>query len=162
MKHKRMLKGAVAICLLAFTMSSATFGNETEESAGEEETRNSIGIFVGITSEERREKGLALGIEGGHYFSESLAISGVLEYTFGDIDTLVGAIPLVYRMGEWRVYAGPGFEDGDATDGTEFLVRVGTEYGFEVGSIEIAPQLNVDFVDGDAVFVVGFLFARPF
>ena len=32
----------------------------------------------------------------------------------------------------------------------------------EVGSIEIAPQFNIDFVDGDAVFVVGALFARRF
>lgn len=133
-----------------------------EEAGGESEKINTIGVFVGITSEDRRDKGLAIGIEGSHFFSESLGIGGVLEYTFGDIEALVGAVPLVFRTGKWKFYAGPGFESGDAAHGAEFLVRAGTEYGFEVGSIEIAPQLNVDFVDGDDVLVVGVLFARPF
>jgi hypothetical protein len=134
------------------------------EEAGEEEKEknNSIGLFVGLTSEDRRDKGLALGIEGTHFFTESFGIGGVIEYTFGDIETLVGVVPLVYRTGKWKFYAGPGFEDGDASNDAEFLVRAGTEYGFEVGSFEIAPQFNVDFVDGDAVIVVGVLFARPF
>jgi len=133
-----------------------------EEAGAEEEKNNSLGVFVGVTSEERREKGLALGVEGSHFFTESFGVGGVLEYTFGDIDTLVGAVPLVYRRGKLKLYAGPGFEDSDASDNPEFLIRAGTEYGFEVGSIEIAPQLNIDFVDGDTVLVVGVLFAKPF
>lgn len=133
-----------------------------EEAGAEEEKNDSLGVFVGITSEERRDKGLALGVEGSHFFTESFGVGGVLEYTFGDIDTLVGAVPLVYRRGKWKLYAGPGFESGDASHGTEFLVRAGTEYSFEVGSIEIAPQLNIDIVDGDTVLVGGVLFAKPF
>jgi hypothetical protein len=69
---------------------------------------------------------------------------------------------LGFRTGQWKFFAGPGFENGDTTNGTEFLVRVGGEYGFEVGPIEIAPQLNVDFVDGDAVLVIVALFAKRF
>ncbi|MBT8442521.1 MAG: hypothetical protein KJO76_09060 [Gammaproteobacteria bacterium] len=161
MKFNKPSIAAVSTCLLTLSLMTSAFGEEGH-AVDEAEKRNTIGVFVGFTSEERRERGLALGIEGGHYFTESFAISGVLEYTFGDIDALVGAVPLVYRTGEWRFHAGPGFESGETTDGTEFLVRVGTEYGFEAGSIEIAPQLNIDFVDGDAVFVVGVLFARPF
>lgn len=156
---RRLAYSIVLICFATLSLMSPALGEEAGEEA---EKSNFIGVFVGITSEERREKGLALGIEGGHYFSRSFAIAGVLEYTFGDIDTLVGAVPLVYVADKWKLYAGPGFEDGDASDHIEFLVRAGVEYGFEVGSIEIAPQLNVDLVDGDAVFVVGALFARRF
>lgn len=128
----------------------------------EKKTNHSVGFFVGITSETRRDRGLALGIEGTHFFSQSFGVGGVLEYTFGDIDAWVLSVPLVLRTGKWKVYAGPGIEGGDLTEDGEFLVRAGAEYGFEVGSIEIAPQLNFDFVDGDVITVVGVLFAKPF
>jgi len=43
------------------------------------------------------------------------------------------------------------------------LVRFGVERPFELsGGWEIAPQLNVDFVDGEDVWVPGALFARRF
>ncbi len=159
MNLRELATSIFVICVTTLSLMPPAFGEEAGEEA---EKANFIGVFVGITSEERREKGFALGIEGGHYFSRSFAIAGVLEYTFGDIDTLVGAVPLVYVMDKWKLYAGPGFEDGDASDHMEFLIRAGVEYGFEVGSIEIAPQFNIDFVDGDAVLVVGALFARRF
>lgn len=162
MPRDRSINKILAFGILTLTMSSATFGNEAEEAENGEERRNSIGVFVGIAEEERRENGIALGIEGTHFFTESFGIGGVLEYTFGDIDALVGSVPLIYRTGRWKAYAGPGFEDGDASEDAEFLVRIGAEYGFEAGPIEIAPQLNIDVVDGDAVLVIGVLFARPF
>lgn len=159
MNLRQLVASIFVIYMTTLSLMPPALGEEAGEEA---EKANFIGVFVGITSEQRREKGLALGIEGGHYFSRSFAIAGVLEYTFGDIDTLVGAVPLVFVMDRWKLYAGPGFENGDASKDTEFLVRAGVEYGFEVGSIEIAPQFNIDFVDGDAVFVVGALFARRF
>lgn len=154
--HLARITFACAACLI---LAAPAFAEEERE---EERENNSIGLFVGITDEDRRETGLALGIEGSHFFTESVGVGGVLEYTFGDIDALVGLVAPMYRSGKWKIFAGPGFETGDATDGTEFLVRVGTEYGFEVGSIEISPQFNVDFVDGDTVVVIGVLFAKPF
>ncbi len=56
--------------------------------------------------------------------------------------------------------AAPGIEDGE--HGTEKLVRIGAEYGFEVKGWEISPQVDLDFVDGDQVFVLGVTFGRGF
>jgi len=39
-------------------------------------------------------------------------------------------------------------------------VRIGFEYGFEKGAWEISPQLDVDFVDDEEVYVIGVVFGR--
>ena len=151
----------LAVSVITTCLSSPAVGEEAGH-ADHEEARNVIGPFIGITGEGRRENGLALGIEGAHFFTENFGIAGVLEYTAGDIEALVGVVPLVFRTGPWRAYAGPGFENGDAAEDNEFLVRIGAEYSIEAGDIEIGPQLNFDIVDGDVVVVIGVFFGNPF
>ncbi len=53
-----------------------------------------------------------------------------------------------------------GIEDSDHA--SESLIRVGGEYAFEVGAWEIAPQINVDFVDGEETVVAGVLIGKGF
>ena len=38
------------------------------------------------------------------------------------------------------------------------MLRIGVEYGFEAGQWEISPQLDLDFVDGDRIAVLGITF----
>ena len=60
-----------------------------------------------------------------------------------------------------KLYAAPGIEDGH--HGTEELLRLGVEYAFEMGEgWEVAPQVNVDLVDSEDVWVFGLVFARGF
>jgi len=49
-------------------------------------------------------------------------------------------------------------------DGTDdFLVRLGIEYGFDIGKKwEIAPSLNFDVTSDENTFVIGAAFARSF
>ena len=78
----------------------------------------------------------------------------------GDLDFWVYALPFAYHSERWKFYVAPGVEDGD--EGSEFLARVGGEYAFAAGTWEISPQLNVDFVDGEEVFVLGLVFGKGF
>jgi hypothetical protein len=55
----------------------------------------------------------------------------------------------------------PGVEDS-SKHGTESLVRFGAGYGFKTGGWMITPQLNVDFVDGEDVWVFGVGFGKGF
>jgi hypothetical protein len=139
-------------------------GSEHESASAPEteqdQHRNMVSVYVGVTSEDRREKGLALGIEYERRLNESFGIGALAEHTFGDLDFWVYAVPFAYHTGRWKFLIAPGVEDGDL--GSDFLVRVGGDYGFEVGRWEIAPGLDVDFVDGDQVFVLGVLFGRGF
>ncbi len=120
---------------------------------------NLLALFVGVTDEGRHEA-LALGIEYERRLNESFGVGVLAEHTFGDLDFWVYAVPFAYHAGRWKFYIAPGVEKGD--HGSEFLVRIGGEYAFEVGAWEISPQLNVDLVDGDEVYVLGVTFGKGF
>jgi hypothetical protein len=136
---------------------------EAHDADGSEHSfhQNTLGVFVGITHAGRRENGPAIGLEYSRRFNQHFSIGGIAEYTGGDADLWVAAIPFVWHLDTWKLYVAPGVEDGH--HGTEELVRLGVEYAFELkDGWEIAPQINVDLVDGDQAWVFGVLFARGF
>ena len=127
--------------------------------------KNWAALFIGVTSEERRNGKPALGLEYARHLRPSFAIGGIVEYTFGDHSFWVLAVPFAYRSGPWKFYIAPGFEIEKIVAGpseSELLLRMGGEYAFEVGKLEIAPQLDVDFVDGDQVFILGVTIGTSF
>jgi len=155
-----------AVCaifiLFGAPLALADAAEHDAEAAHEESHQyhlNVLGIFLGVT-DEGREEAPTLGIEYARRINDSFGIGVIAEYAADDVELWVFAVPFVYYNGPWRLYAGPGVEDGD--EGSEFLARIGVEYAFEVGAFEIAPQLNVDFVDGEEVWVAGLFFAKGF
>jgi hypothetical protein len=142
----------------AATSHGAEHGEHAE---GRHHLKNAFGVFVGFTHEGRRENDPALGLEYVRRINESFSIGGTVEYTFSDHDFLVAVIPFAYYLGDWKFIAAPGVEDSD--HGTEALFRLGAGYLFELPDHwEINPQVNVDFVDGDDVWVFGVSFGRSF
>jgi len=143
----------------AATVSVAQEGTGAAHGESQEFHANTLGIFVGDTFE-GREEALTLGIEYERRFSKSFGVGVLAEYVSDDLDFWVFALPFAYHNGPWKLYAAPGVEDGD--DGSEFLARIGVEYAFEVGDFEVAPQVNVDFVDSEEVWVAGLLISKGF
>ena len=168
---RRQLKPGARLILIAASLmlSAISYGEDRSsqvahelEEGGHEIHKNVIGVFAGRASASRREKGFALGIEYERRINKSFGIGAVAEYTFNDADFWVFAIPFAYHRNAWKFYVAPGIEQSSA-HGTEGLVRFGAEYVFHLGGgYEIAPQLNVDFVDGEDVWVVGAFFAKSF
>jgi hypothetical protein len=155
------------IALLLLLHGTASLAEEGLVNGHQDDTavhhyhKNVAGIFAGTTHAGRRENEPALGLEYQRRLNEQFGIGIVTEYTFGEADLWVVAIPVVFHTGHWKFYAGPGIEDGH--HGTEELVRLGGEYSFEFSDgWEIAPQVNVDFVDGEEVWVFGVFFAKGF
>jgi len=168
-----------ALVLLASTSVSPALGEDVEPVNGSvpeevheevhagahEFHRNWAAVFLGVTSEDRRGSEPALGIEYARHLSEAFAIGGIVEYTFGDDEFWVVAVPFAYRIGPWKFYVAPGFEVAELKDrprNGELLLRIGGEYAFEIGKLEIAPQIDVDFVDSETVFVVGVTLGTSF
>lgn len=120
---------------------------------------NMLGIFLGETFEGREEE-FTIGLEYERRISPSFGIGAFAEYVSGDLDFWVYGVPFAYHTGPWKLYVAPGVEDGE--HGSEFLVRVGGEYAFEVGEWEISPQLNLDFVDSEEVWVLGIVIGKGF
>jgi len=132
---------------------------ESNHEGSHESHRNTMGLFIGETFEGRLED-FTLGVEYERHINESFGIGLVAEYVSDDLDVWVYAMPFAYHNGPWKLYAGPGVEDTE--DGSEYLTRVGAEYAFEVGGLEIAPQVNVDFVDNEEVWVIGLFIGKGF
>lgn len=156
-----------AVCVaVTILLGSPVFAdtNEHEPTAGHEEQhdyhRNLISVFVGHTGETRRNHGNTLGIGYERRLTKAVSVGVLAERTYGDFDFRIYAVPIAYHTGPWKLFVAPGFEDGE--HGSEFLVRMGVEYAFEVGSWEIAPQLSIDFVDNEKLGVIGFAIAKGF
>lgn len=157
---------AAAVSLMGCLSSIPTAvaqANEHEPASGHEAAHdfhpNFLGVFFGLTDEGRLE-GIALGIEYERRLIKSFGIGVLAEHTYGDLDFTVYAVPFAYHTGPWKFYVAPGIEDGD--HGSEFLIRIGGEYAFEVGAWEFAPQIDVDFVDGEETVVVGITIGKGF
>jgi hypothetical protein len=131
-----------------------------EEQQHGEYHENLVAVFIGVAAEERRESGLALGLEYERRLNSKFGIGVLAEHTFGDIDANVYALPLAFHTGPWKFYVAPGIEDSEL--GKENLLRVGGEYGFEVGHWEVSPQIDIDFVDGDSIYVIGVTIGKGF
>ncbi len=135
-------------------------GHEAHGANIEFEPHHTVGLFVGDSREDTREEnreGGTLALEYEYRFTERYGIGVTWERVFGEFDENLLVIPFAMHQGPWKFYAGPGFED--ATGEREMTLRLGVEYGFHVGDVEISPQFDVDFVDGEEVFVIGVVFA---
>lgn len=148
----------VALAILLFFVSS--IGQAAEESShsehGEaEHLKNRVAGFIGATDEDRGNRALTLGVDYNRLFSPSLSIGIGIERALGDLDFTVVTVPFAYRLHEWKFFAGPGWEKADDDDGTENLIRVGIEYGFEMDGYEIAPVFMMDFINDDVVLILG-------
>lgn len=152
--HITLLTGIAALL-----MNTGSFAAEDEHHSFH---ANFLGVFAGVTDEDRRERAATFGIEYERRLSERFGIGALVEHAFGDLDFTIYAIPFAWHAGPWKWYVAPGIENSDHHSGNEFLLRVGVEYGFEIGDYEIAPQFDVDFVDGEEVLVLALTFGRGF
>ncbi len=171
-EHKLRALRAILILLTVGLLSSNASAQTVEHESSEHEStssnesaheshKNAVSFFVGVTHEGRRENCRALGVAYERLLNESFSIGVLAERTFDDFDFTVYAVAFAYRANRWKFYIAPGVEVSDE-HGTESLVRLSTEYAFEAGSWEISPQLAVDFVDGDEVWILGVVFGKGF
>ena len=156
-KNRQALLRARSAFVLCSICGSATAYTAEEDHHKHES--NEIAVFIGL-SHERRENGAALGLEYERRIDESLGIGVLAERTWGDFDFWVFAVPLTLHVDRWKLVLAPGVEESGGH--TEKLVRVTVGYEFETSKTKVTPSLSVDFVDGDAVFVLGVAFGKGF
>ena len=169
MSHTRL---RLLFALLCTVCTAPLYAQTDDHESGEHETasghesdhghhKNFLAFFVGVAHAGRRDNAGSLGVGYERHLTKSFGIGVLAEHTFGDDEFTVYAVPFTYRVDRWKFYIAPGIEESDA-HGTESLVRLSAEYAFEAGTWEIAPQVAVDFVDGDEVLVLGVVFGKGF
>lgn len=155
-----MLLAVVIGCGTPLAMAQA---DEREHGSTHESSHsyhpNFLGVFLGVT-DEGREEAFTMGVEYERRLTKSFGVGVFAEHLFGDADFWVYGIPFAYHTGQWKIYAGPGIEDGK--HGTEYYTRIGGEYAFEAGGLEISPQVRLDLVDGNDVWVLGFVIGKGY
>ena len=118
----------------------------------------SLSLFAGIT-DDRGDNVFSMGLDYEYHLSELIGVGGLLDVAGGDVRSFVVGVPVfVHPVGGLLLLAAPGVEHQN--DGSnEFLIRIGVGWEFEVGErFVLTPILNVDFVDGDKVYVYGVAF----
>ena len=147
------MRASICLSILVFmTLFTGTAG------AAEQ----SLSLFVGIT-DDRGDNAFSLGLDYEYHLSELVGIGGLVDVATGDVRSFVVGVPVfVHPVGGLLLLAAPGVEHQD--DGSnEFLFRIGVGWEFEVGErFAITPIANIDFVDGDEVYVWGVEFGYRF
>jgi hypothetical protein len=133
---------------------------DSDDEVTQEFESNLLAAFSGIVIEGRHERASALGVEYERRLSSQFGVGVLVEHTFGELDFWVYAVPFAYHTGRWKLYVAPGIEESNHH--SESLVRFGGEYAYEIGSWEISPQIDLDFVSGHQVLVSGVTFGKQF
>mgnify|MGYP001547271281 FL=1 len=152
---------------------------EHGEHGGRHEHKNEIALFLGATDEHGHDTEFTYGLEYARRISSSFAVGGLVDYAGGGLRNLVLGVPVFWwpHVTDWgalKLLAAPGVEfhngrnggspehhkseDGEHADEdeTHFLFRIGAAYSFHLGqSFGIEPAVNLDFVNGEEVWVYG-------
>jgi len=157
-----------------------------EQHGGRHWHTNDVGIFLGATDEHGHDTEATLGLEYRRIIANRWAIGGLFDYAGGELRNTILAPSLTWLpVGRLQITAAPGIEfhkgrgntegcgcdphtkseDPDPIglfdeDETFFVFRLGAGWNFPVGqNYAITPQINLDLVDGEKVWVYGFVFA---
>ena len=136
---------------------------------------NAVALFLGGATHvgsdgHASETGFAIGLEYARRVANWLKIGLLAEYASSDTQRdYIFAVPLFAHVTKNLVLvAAPGVESSSIEEGgleeeeTEFLMRFGTVYEFELNNWAIGPQVNADLVNGHWTLVYGVSFGIGF
>lgn len=166
------------ICLVAGSLTllpALGMAQESDSEPEERERRNAVEVFVGgVTETEESASGFGLGIEYNRRLSRRWSIGvEAIELSTTDVTrNWLVVFPVYFHVTEGLgVKAGPGLEGskdkpedgGESESTTEFALRLGVSYEFELGSrFTISPEVNADLVGGNVTWVYGVSFGLRF
>lgn len=145
-----MPKFLLIACLISSVCIAPARASDSEEHEGP--IKNVLAGFIGFTHE-RRENGLALGVEYERRINDSFGVAVQAERTWGDFDFWVVAVPVYIKFDRMHFGIGPGIERAGGNN--EGLVRLIASYEIEGENLHYAPGLIVDFIDDEQVYVLG-------
>jgi len=163
-------RGALLTALVLFP--AITFAQEEEEAPA----KNHISVFVGATIEPREETkaSFTLGADYERRLSELWGVGALVDLALGSTErtALFGVPVYVHPIEPLELHAAPAVEFSQERDSegepegdseTKFAVRLGGGYEFELARFSIAPEVNIDFVNGeDPTLVFGLAFGWGF
>jgi len=139
--------------------------------------KNEVAVFLGGTDEHGHDTEFTWGLDYKRRIAKRWAVGVLLDYAGGELRNAVLAPMVAFwpGLGNLQLMAAAGVEfhqgrDGDGhrksgegggtdKDATYFLLRLGAGYDIHLGeSFGIVPNLNLDFVNNEKVWVYGLAF----
>ena len=160
---QRSIFALASVVLLAVF---AEFDPAMAEEPGEDEGKESRGpsrdtiALTGAVGNDGNFDGVIVGLEYERVLGGSFGIGAVVEYTGGSMDSLLVAMPLSYRRGQWRFQVAPGF--ADSYRGKDYVTRIGAGYEIGLDRWIISPNARIDFIDEREVVSFGVSFRAGF
>lgn len=160
---RRWTHPGVALVVLALVLAGPAAAEEAHEHGFH---RHHVGLFLGAASrpthEGEREHGFAAGLEYEYRLRRWLGVGGLAEVATGDLRDAV-FVGLVH-LHPWRglqLSAGGGVEIN--REESEGVGRFGVAYQLPLGERwTLAPNLNVDVVEGEPTWVYGLVLGLGF
>jgi hypothetical protein len=142
-----ILLAALLALVLAAPVTSA---QETGENIEDFEA-NSFEVFIGATLHDGDSEA-SYGASYQRRIGKAFGIGGLVEYTTGR--EWIFAVPFSWHITEsWKLLVAPGFEHEEGEN--IYMTRIGTAYEFKFTGWSLAPEVNVDFVDGEVKTILG-------
>lgn len=146
-----LLASIISLSVSIGKMASAEEAEPISNADYRSERKIEFGIGYAIKDD---EYGPVLAASYNFPVTRSVSVGVLGEYAFGDINEWTFGLPVKFKIGEgWKLTTMPGVERAHGE--SKFLFRVGVGYEFEMNGSSLTPELNVDFVDGETVFIVG-------
>jgi len=155
---------------------------ESEGHGGRPHHKNDFAVFLGGTDEHGHPTEFTWGLDYKRRVADRWAVGGLFDHAGGELrNSMVAASVTWFPIGKLTLTAAPGIEfhrgrssnedcgcggsakseeTGEADeDATYFVFRLGVGWGFPIGkSYGIEPQVNLDLVEGEKVWVYGLNF----
>ena len=147
-------KRRCAVLLCTFLCPVATIGGELDASNAEDS--NKLELFIGaahVDTHRGSANKLSIGITYERRINDRIGVGGLVEYTDGTEAWTLGVPIFIHPTDRIRLTVAVGAEFEGSSQ--ELLIRAGIAYEIELGKFSIAPEFNVDFVDGERNEVYG-------
>lgn len=157
-----------------------------DEHGGRHWHTNDVGIFLGATDERGHDTEFTWGLEYRRLIAKRWGLGVLFDYAGGELRNAILAPTLTWLpVGRLQILVAPGIEFHRGRGSTEdcgcdphaksedpeqiglfdedesyFVFRLGVGWNFAIGqNYAITPQINLDLVEGERVWVYGLAFA---
>jgi hypothetical protein len=154
-----LFRTAALLAALSMTLPARGLAQRESPTGASEEAepryRNKVSGFIGVTLEGEEAAAFTLGADYERRLGGPFGVGVLVERAFGDARFFLAAAGLFWHpLRHVRLDVAPGIEWG--ADETLFVLRIGADYDVELTERwSIGPNVNLDFVSGRTVWVLG-------
>lgn len=137
---------------------------------------NEVAVFLGATDEPGHDPEFTWGLDYKRRIAERWAVGALFDHVGGELRNSLIAPSITWwpDLGDFELLAAAGVEFHDGRGGagehgerdedeTHFVIRIGSGYNLRIGErYGVIPNVNLDFVDGERVWVYGLNFTYGF